>query len=254
MAHRKKYRLLSNRFIRAVLALLISIAIRLWGRSLRIRFFLDDTASMPQNLPSHGIYIFWHEFLLLLTYTHARVFTALTSMSRDGGLVAGVLHHLGGKVVRGSSSRGRTSAFRAIVDEVKVSNVGVAVDGPRGPARIVPVGIVRAASFSGKPIVPVGVAYGHSLRIGPRGRHVAWPRLCTRAWVVVGRPVHVPRAAREDREDNLKAVQAAMDDVQARAEAFVAAGKSDMRAYTLKEVLTMKPTNQNSASAAEVQT
>jgi Amino-transferase class IV/Domain of unknown function (DUF374) len=89
---------------------------------------------------------------------------ALVSRSRDGELVAAALARLGIACARGSSSRGGAAGLRAIVRLLRRGlDAAFAVDGPRGPARVVRsegggVGVARAAGLSGGLVVPMAAA------------------------------------------------------------------------------------------------
>jgi len=174
---------------------------------------------------------------LLPAYTHSRRFVTLISQSLDGELIAQAYRRLGGEVIRGSASRGRLGAFQEICRRVAGRNLGIAADGPRGPARRVPIGVIRAAGLAGKPIVPIGIAYEKCFRIGPPHARIAFPRAGSRAWVVAGRPIVVPTAERALRALHWFRVQAAMNDVQARAERLASGLAKPGKTLSLKEIL-----------------
>ena len=236
-AGKQARRLLTSRLAVSASSFLAGELIRAVFHSVSIRFVVDDPASIPHRKGSGGIYIFWHEMMLLPAYTHSRRFVTLVSQSQDGELIAMAYRRLGGEVVRGSASRGRLSAFREICRQVADRNVGIAVDGPRGPARLVPMGVVRLAGVAGKPIIPIGIAYENFFRFGPRRARIAFPWVGSRAWVVAGRPIGIPSAARAVRELHRFRVQAAMNEVQGRAERLASGLAKAGRTFSLKEVL-----------------
>ena len=90
----------------------------------------------------------------------------LVSTHRDGELVARVLTRLGFGLVRGSSTRGGSRALREIHRLVReeVGDLAFTTDGPKGPAHEPKDGILYAASRTGLPIVPVGVAVDRAWR------------------------------------------------------------------------------------------
>jgi lysophospholipid acyltransferase (LPLAT)-like uncharacterized protein len=100
----------------------------------------------------------------------------VTSLSRDGDVVAAVLARLGYGVVRGSSSKGGADAMVACLMALREGARPVlAVDGPRGPAGSVKSGAERLAEAEGVPIV-----YGRVRARGWRARSwdrflVPWP-------------------------------------------------------------------------------
>ncbi len=86
----------------------------------------------------------------------------LVSESTDGDILIRTLGHRNYSYIRGSSeSQGR----RAFAELLKVlqdgSNVGVAVDGPRGPYGVVQDGVLLLSRLSGRPIVPLTAHLGN---------------------------------------------------------------------------------------------
>jgi lysophospholipid acyltransferase (LPLAT)-like uncharacterized protein len=101
----------------------------------------------------------WHQdmlfnFSFLTRYARKRKIIAIVSQSRDGELASYLLKLHGIYVVRGSSSRGGSVAFKALLDRLRDENaVGVVVcDGPRPPARVAKFGIVALARDTGLPV------------------------------------------------------------------------------------------------------
>ncbi len=82
-----------------------------------------------------AVIAFWHgEQLPQIGLHGGRGLVGMTSLSKDGELVAQAISRLGYGVVRGSTSRGGSSALRtglrALADG---RSLALAVDGPRGP-------------------------------------------------------------------------------------------------------------------------
>ena len=81
--------------------------------------------------------------------------SSMASRSKDGDIIAAALWVLGIFAVRGSSSRGGKEALADIEARVRAgSSVVITVDGPRGPAHDVKLGILVLAQRTGRPIVP----------------------------------------------------------------------------------------------------
>lgn len=220
-------------------SLLASLSLKILFGMSRIRFVVADRAAVPHRRATPGIYIFWHEMSLLPAYSHSGDFASLVSESRDGELIARVLQRLGGKVIRGSTTHGRLHAFREICRLLENHHVGIAADGPRGPMRRVPSGIVRAAGMTGKPVVPIGIAYSRYFLVGPRSCPIAFPKPFGTVWVVSGSPVSVPSVSRPDRDAYRERIQQAMDAVQLRAQRLAAGQETAEESFSLKEVLAM---------------
>jgi lysophospholipid acyltransferase (LPLAT)-like uncharacterized protein len=96
--------------------------------------------------------------LPLAWYMRNRGVYILVSEHRDGEVIARVLHALGHRTVRGSTTRG---GGRALVEMVRLlrtgKNVAVTPDGPRGPARQMAPGALVAAARAGTTVTPLFV-------------------------------------------------------------------------------------------------
>ena len=116
------------------------------------------------------VYAHWHgDELVLIGYYANRRLAVLSSLSKDGTLMAKTLSLLGYQVFRGSSSKGGARGLIGLIRAVQAgSQAALAVDGPKGPIYEVKPGVVELAQRTEKIIIPV------------RAR-------CDRAW-------HFPRA------------------------------------------------------------
>jgi len=103
------------------------------------------------------IYAHWHgDELVLIGYYSYRRLAVLSSLSKDGTIMAATLSLLGYQVFRGSSSRGGARGLLGLIGAVKNgSQSALAVDGPKGPIYEVKPGVVKLAMKTGMPIVPV---------------------------------------------------------------------------------------------------
>lgn len=103
------------------------------------------------------VYCHFHEDeWALLGFYAVRKMTVLVSVSQDGALMANFLKKLGFFVARGSSSNRGAAGFLQLVREVKKSPhgfVSLAIDGPRGPRRVVKPGVLQLARLLDAPIV-----------------------------------------------------------------------------------------------------
>lgn len=85
----------------------------------------------------------------------------LTSASKDGALVESVCHYFGLEAVRGSSGRRGALAYMELLAKIKEKQVCVCFtpDGPKGPIYGIHPGLLKLASQTGLPIVPVCIQY-----------------------------------------------------------------------------------------------
>ena len=143
---------------------------------------------------------FWHGRLLMmpLAWHGLTSFQMLISAPRDGRIIAGAMTYFGIGTIAGSTSRGGSSALRAILKQLKEGGcVGITPDGPRGPAMTVSIGIVNMARLAGVPIVPVTYATSRRRLLATWDRfHLALP--FGRGAFLFGEPIEI--AAELDEE------------------------------------------------------
>lgn len=83
---------------------------------------------------------------------------ALSSLSRDGSYMTKILHRLGWKTVRGSSSRGASRSLLKLYRKIKNgASAALTPDGPTGPLHQVKPGIIFLQEKAGSFLVPIGV-------------------------------------------------------------------------------------------------
>jgi lysophospholipid acyltransferase (LPLAT)-like uncharacterized protein len=126
------------------------------------RVTFDECASFREALAARRpvILAHWHgdELALIQLVVRYRIAT-LTSTSRDGELMDGVLKRLGAATARGSSSRGGASGLRGLVQYCRKEgrNVSFAVDGPKGPIYQVKPGVFEFSRLMDAPVYAVSV-------------------------------------------------------------------------------------------------
>ena len=203
--------------------------VRLLGATLRLRVEGVDALAPHWAAARPLIYCVWHGRILMVPWlnarlrrTHgARAVSVLASRSRDGGLVGSYVSRFGLDVVRGSSSRGGATAFRALVTAVRAGrDVALVPDGPRGPRGQLAPGVVALAGLTGAPVVPLGFA------ARPANRLATWdaflvPAPFARAALVFGAATTIARDA--DRESVRKVVERNLDEATAAADRLVGA-------------------------------
>lgn len=134
-----------------------SFFIALWLKTLRV------DVDFPKDFRA-GVLGIWHADLPAATaaFKNTGLF-AMISESRDGELMARVARFLNYRVVRGSSTHG-AGAIRKLLDPLKNGQfVAMALDGPKGPARVAKPGSAWLAQKAGVPFWLVKVDY--SLKI-----------------------------------------------------------------------------------------
>ena len=153
-------------------------------------------------LPADGTpvaYCFWHEQLAMMPWVQFRPPTVVpVSQSRDGDFTTGLFTRLGVEATRGSSSRGGALAARGLVAAARAGrDLGVTLDGPRGPARVVQPGATWVARATGCALLPIGFACSRYRRLGSWDRLIV-PLPFARGVFVYGDHLYVPRATPRD--------------------------------------------------------
>lgn len=161
------------------LAALLAGVLRALGATWRIDEDRAALAAARAASPNGAlIYVFWHNRMLMLSYTHRhRGIQVLRSGSRDGQLIAAVNRRLGYTMPAGSGSRGGAAGLRRLLQGLRAGqDVALAVDGPRGPRGHLHAGALELALLSGCPLLPVAVASSRMKGFGSWDRTLLpWP-------------------------------------------------------------------------------
>ncbi|MBF0281686.1 MAG: lysophospholipid acyltransferase family protein [Zetaproteobacteria bacterium] len=170
--------------------------------------------------PERFLLAFWHARLLMMPYAFRQwQGYMLISDHRDGGFIADTMRLIGIRTIRGSTTRGGARAMLQMLRKVKqeACDLGITPDGPKGPREVVQQGTVQMAIKSGLPILPVCYASDRCWRANSWD-HFYIPKPFSRGVMVYGEYVYL--TAEEPFESALARVQQAMDETQARADAF----------------------------------
>ncbi len=188
----------------------IRILVTLLGRTWRI-----ERLKAGADLPGERVlFSFWHGSQLPLLFTHRHQgFKVLVSRSRDGEIVAALLHSMGYGTVRGSSSRGGAQAVSDLCAALQYTSCAITPDGPRGPREVPKAGLFAVAERAGVPVKPLGAAAWPALRLSSWDRFLVPLPFC-RVAVTEGVPIPPKRLSRA-------AVSAEMGRVSALAELAV---------------------------------
>ena len=168
--------------------------IRFWMHTLHYRMAYYDPTADPFHPACNGskIYLFWHEYLLFPLFVRAGApICLLVSRHRDAEVLAQAAERLGFRTFRGSTNRGGTSATLRLMRWGRHCHFAFTPDGPRGPRRKMSLGVIYLASWSGMPVVPVGVGYDRPYRVKSWDRF-AIPRPWSRARCILGPAIFVP--------------------------------------------------------------
>jgi lysophospholipid acyltransferase (LPLAT)-like uncharacterized protein len=179
-----------------ILAFLGAGLIRLLGATWRIRIIDGHYEAAARRVAPTIIYAFWHGRMLALGYHYrSRAVHLLASEHRDGELMGRTMRFLGYGHVRGSSTRGGARAIRELAEKLEAGyDLGLSVDGPRGPRFVCKPGALEIAKLSGCAILPITCsAARHWATSSWDGFQV--PKPFAPVWIRQGEPVVVPRNA-----------------------------------------------------------
>ena len=122
------------------------------------------------------------------------------SASKDGALVEAVCKHFGLDSVRGSSGRRGALAYMEMMRKVQEGDVCFCLtpDGPQGPIYQVHHGIIKMASQSGLPIVPVCIEYESCWRLNKAWDRYAIPKPCSNVNILWKKRLFIPPDATDE--------------------------------------------------------
>jgi Uncharacterized protein conserved in bacteria, COG2121 len=206
-------------------ARLATLVLRILGWTIRL-----DTSNL-RDLPDplHGylppttpiIYTFWHNQILAATlFFQQRGIVVMTSMSRDGDIIAEVIRRFGFGAARGSATRGSVGALKAMARAIRQgADAAFTIDGPKGPRYLAKEGAAMLASVSGAPIQPLCIVTEDYWTLNTwDGFRV--PKPFTVGHVFYGQPIWVRRGATaEEIADATARLQAELDNLLSQWEA-----------------------------------
>lgn len=136
------------------------------------------------------IFAHWHGDELAIIHLVRRFKIAtMTSTSKDGSLVNGVIQRLGGSTSRGSSTRGGASALKGLIRLLKEGrNASMAVDGPKGPLHVVKPGVFELSRLAEAAIVPMGIGTSKAIVFKKSWNQAILPRPFSRVVVLFSDP------------------------------------------------------------------
>lgn len=213
---------LRQRFAIWCISMIGTLAIRLIGPTLRYRVEIEP-GGPPEPLLVPAVYCFWHRCVFASTYFYRnRDVAVMTSRSFDGEYIARIIHNMGFRAVRGSSSRGAVGALLEMHKEIEAGRTtAFTIDGPRGPRYVAKPGPVLLAKNTGVPIVCFHMALEHAWVLKSWDLTMI-PKPFSRALLRVSRVIHVPRDADQTTMERTHfEMQAALDRVRDDADARV---------------------------------
>jgi lysophospholipid acyltransferase (LPLAT)-like uncharacterized protein len=196
----------------ALIARAATFFLRTLAITWRIRMVNDADVRALRDRREAFIYILWHGHLLPLTWVHRnRQISVIVSEHKDGEILARVMHALGCRTVRGSTSRGAARALLGACRELENGfDLAITPDGPRGPARSVAPGAVIIAQRTGAVMVPVAASADRAWHLRSWDRFII-PKPFARVTVAYGDPIRIAADTARDATTDLDVVRDGID-------------------------------------------
>jgi lysophospholipid acyltransferase (LPLAT)-like uncharacterized protein len=168
------------------------------------------------------ILAFWHGRIFMATYRfRGQGIVVMISRNRDGEYISRIIRRFGYGVARGSSSRGSHGATVEILRAMeKGQDVGLSIDGPRGPRYVAKPGAAFLAKKSGNPVLPFSISVEKKWMI-KSWDHFQVPKPFSRAVVLIGNPVYVNGNASEEEIEMAEAkIQHLLEELRDRGDSW----------------------------------
>lgn len=159
-----------------------------------------------EQLKKQSIVALWHNRIFIPCYIYRYVIkgripmSMLTSASKDGAMLATVAQDYGMRAVRGSSRRRGVAGFMDMVHELEEGcHMCITPDGPKGPLYHCHPGVIKLASMSGLPIVPIRIRYSKCWRAKSWDRFIV-PLPFSRVEMELAEPICVPKELSDEEQ------------------------------------------------------
>lgn len=192
------------------------------GKSLRWKLLDAHRLDSVHRAGKRLIMAFWHGRIFTATYYFRnRDIVVMTSQNRDGEYIARVIQRFGYGAARGSSTRGSRGATAEVLEALKNGrDVGLTIDGPRGPRYVAKKGAAFLALKSGNPVLPFHIS------VDKKWTMKSWdqfqiPVPFSRAVVLVGEPIYVDAGSTAEEIQAAEArVQQSLDELRDRGDRY----------------------------------
>src|SRR6266581_6899828 len=192
--------------------------IKLVGWTIRWETEGDSYLEEIYKSGNRAIFTFWHGRIFPATYYwRNRGIVVMTSMNRDGEVIAKCIQRFGYGAARGSSSRGGFRALAEMAREIRRGrDTAFTIDGPRGPRYVAKQGPVLLALKTGAAIFCFHISMKHKIQLNSWDQFQV-PLPFTKALVLKAPPIWVPSDASEAHLRALhEQMQATLDDLRQR--------------------------------------
>ncbi len=188
------------------------------GRTWRVKVQGWETVQRFIENREPLVMITWHGRMMVSTwYSRRRGIAAMISQHRDGEMVSRLVEKLGYRTVRGSSTRGGTTAALELLDLVKSGFTAAMIcDGPRGPIYVMKPGAPFLAMQAQAPVIPVSFAAERAWIFRSWDRFQV-PKPFSRVYLFFGEPIPPPPLT-GDLDQFTLTLETALNQITARAD------------------------------------
>jgi lysophospholipid acyltransferase (LPLAT)-like uncharacterized protein len=158
------------------------------------RMKVHEPDSMKRAFKNKEPFILAHfhgdEIVLLGLIGYYRIAT-ISSQSKDGEIMNTLIHLVGGKTSRGSSTRGAVQALKGLIRLVRDEkmNCSFAVDGPKGPIYKVKPGVFETSRLLNAPIYVAGICCDRAFHFPKSWNKTYFPKPFAKIEVVWSGPI-----------------------------------------------------------------
>jgi len=182
--------------------------VKLLGHTLRVEHRSSEAVQALVETDRRFILAFWHRRLVLMPQAYpfkrknaegeARGVAILSSDSKDGERSAATWRWFGIHAVRGTAGHSGAQALVKMIQVVKQGwDLGITVDGPRGPRQEAKPGVLAVSRKTGAFIVPVCVGYTQAWQLRSWDSMLV-PKPFSKVVVRYGEPFQVAPGADEE--------------------------------------------------------
>ena len=160
----------------------------------RVRWHNKDLLEQYYGSDKPWVLAMWHNCSTFAPWAmRNRGLTCMVSASRDGEYVARLGALFGNKTVRGSSSKGSSSATRQVLKLLRSgAPVALTPDGPRGPKYSVQQGVLWLAMSAQAPILPLHIEASRQWILKSWDNH-RFPKPFSTIHIGIGNPTVIDR-------------------------------------------------------------
>ena len=191
-----------NKITLAVVPFIAYWLMRIWFGTVRVQILDQDIYNEYFTGNKHAdntVAGSWHRHAVFFFFFFRNLKNRVLMVSRsyDGDITSSIARRLGYNCVRGSSSKGGHDALQAMIDYMNQGQgekrfCGTAVDGPRGPARVLKKGMLVAAKETGSYFIPMACS-GTSVFTFPKSwDKTILPKPFSKMVISFGQPFKIP--------------------------------------------------------------